>query len=74
VSVVLYAAFAALLLRRAGALGDAGAVSQVATWVLFAYFGIGVLLNAISRSRPERIVMTPVSAVLTACAVVIARG
>ena len=36
--------------------------------------GIGVLLNAISRSRPERIVMTPVSAVLTACAVVIARG
>ena len=71
-SVVLYAAFAALLLRRAGALGDAGAVSQVATWVLFAYFGVGVVLNAISRSRPERIMGTLASAVLAACTLVIA--
>jgi len=72
VSILLYAAFAAILLWRAGVFGDAGAVAQMATWVLFAYFGVGVVLNAISRSRPERIMGTLASAVLAACTLVIA--
>jgi len=72
VSVVLYGAFAAILLWQAGVIGDAGVVAQVATWVLFAYFAAGVVLNAISKSRPERVVMTPVCAVLAACTLVIA--
>lgn len=72
VSVVLYAAFAAILLWSSGVIGDPGGVAQVATWVLFAYFALGIALNAISRSRLERIVMTPVCAVLAACALVIA--
>ena len=70
VSILLYAAFAAILLWQAGVFGDAGA--QMATWVLFAYFGVGVVLNAISRSRPERIMGTLASAVLAACTLVIA--
>jgi hypothetical protein len=36
--------------------------------------GLAVLLNAISRSRAERIVMTPVCVVLAACSLIIATG
>jgi hypothetical protein len=41
-------------------------------WVLTAYLGLGILVNAASRSRPERLVMTPVALVLTACCLVLA--
>ncbi|WP_157524930.1 hypothetical protein [Microbacterium yannicii] len=53
-------------------MGEPGIVARVATWVLFAYFAAGILLNGFSRSRPERHVMTPVTAVLAACAFVVA--
>ena len=39
--------------------------SIVAMWVVFAYFALGIFLNAISRSKPERYVMVPVTIVLT---------
>ncbi|ALJ21739.1 hypothetical protein [Microbacterium sp. No. 7] len=73
VSVVLYAAMAALLLSRAGVIpgGDSPFV-RVATWVLFGYFALGILMNAISRSRPERLTMTPVTIVLAAATLVVA--
>lgn len=73
VSVVLYAAMAALLLSRAGATpgGDSTFV-LVATWVLFGYFALGILMNAISRSRPERFTMTPVVIMLAAATLIIA--
>jgi hypothetical protein len=74
IAVVLYAAFTLVLLDRSGllaVLGD-GAFSIVAAWVLFAYFAVGIVLNAISRSRPERFTMTPVNVVLAACTLVIA--
>lgn len=75
VSVLLYAAFAALLLSRSGLLpGGATAVVVVGTWVLVAYLALGVALNGISRSRPERLVMTPVALVLACCALVVALG
>jgi hypothetical protein len=61
-SVALYALFAVVLLRS----WEPGA------WALAAYFGLGVLVNAASRSRDERRVMTPVAAVLCACAVIVA--
>lgn len=44
----------------------------VALWVITVYFGIGILANAASRSRPERFVMTPVVAVLFLCCLLIA--
>lgn len=73
VSVVLYAGFCALLLSRAGVLpgGGTGAV-VVGTWALVGYLALGVLVNGISRSRPERFVMTPLTLVLAACALVVA--
>jgi hypothetical protein len=45
---------------------------DVGAWVLTAYFALGVALNAASRSRPERLVMTPVALVLAVCCLVLA--
>jgi hypothetical protein len=65
VSIVLYGFFAAIILSRAGLIsfGDAGLIGA-ATWILFGYFCLGVVMNGISRSKPERAVMTPVAASL----------
>lgn len=73
VSIALYAVFAALVLDRAGlvdVLPDT--VSRVGTWVLVGYLALGVVMNGISRSRSERLVMTPTVVVLLACVVVVA--
>jgi hypothetical protein len=69
VSVVLYAAMAAVLIARAT--GREGALVAVA-WVLVGYFVLGILMNAISRSPSERSVMTPACAVLAGCSLVVA--
>lgn len=74
-SIVLYAAFAALLFSRAGALpGGTSTFVAVATWVLFGYFALGIVMNAISRSRAERAVMTPACVVLAASTLVVTLG
>ncbi|MNT99564.1 hypothetical protein D3C72_2424410 [compost metagenome] len=44
----------------------------VGVWIVVGYFALGVPLNAISRSRPERWVMTPVVTVLVASSLVLA--
>ncbi|MGV9194111.1 PQQ-dependent sugar dehydrogenase [Microbacterium sp. MC2] len=75
VAVVLYAAIAALLLSRAGILpGGTSVVIVVLTWIVCAYFVVGIALNLISRSLPERWTMAPVSAVLAVCALILALG
>ncbi|MFE5409738.1 hypothetical protein [Microbacterium sp. NPDC056569] len=72
-SVLLYAGFAAVLLSRAGILpGGDSIVIRILTWLLFAYFAVGIVMNAISRSRAERLTMTPVCVVLAASTLVIA--
>ncbi|MCU1517756.1 MAG: hypothetical protein JWQ75_2477 [Pseudarthrobacter sp.] len=40
--------------------------TDVTSWVLTGYFALGIVLNGISRSKPERLVMTPTVLVLTA--------
>ena len=72
-SVVLYVAFAVLLLSRTGVLpgGDSAPVI-VLTWVLFGYSVVGVVLNGISRSRAERWTMTPMCAMLAGMTLIIA--
>jgi hypothetical protein len=66
VSIVLYAVFAWVALERTEATdvlpGDGFVI--IATWVLAGYFLLGTVMNAISRSKPERLTMTPVSLVL----------
>ncbi|HKP06792.1 MAG TPA: hypothetical protein VJU58_06025 [Microbacterium sp.] len=72
-SVLLYAGFAAVLLSRAGLLpGGDSLLLRILTWVLFAYFAVGIVMNAVSRSRVERLTMTPVCVVLAAATLVIA--
>lgn len=49
-----------------------GIFLDVLIWVIFAYFVLGIFMNAISRSNPERYTMTPVATVLAACTLYIA--
>jgi hypothetical protein len=76
VSVVVYALMSVVVLACADLIGTdlSDRVLQVATWVLAAYFLIGIPLNLASRSRPERLVMTPVVAVLGVLTAVVALG
>jgi hypothetical protein len=74
-AIVIYGAFAALLLSRTGVLpGRETALVVVATWVLFAYSLLSIGGNIASRSRHERIVQIPASAVLSAAIFVVALG
>lgn len=75
VSIVVYAIIAAIAWDRAGVLSVLGdTVSQVAMWVVFGYFALGIAMNAISRSKAERITMTVASVVLAALAFLVAIG
>lgn len=75
ISVVLYAAFGLLLLEAAGWTGLLPqGLADTAIWVLTAYFALGVVMNAASRSRAERLVMTPVALALAAACLVLALG
>lgn len=72
VSVALYLVFATVIADRAGLVEVLPSrVSGVATWALAGYFLLGVVMNSMSRSVPERVTMAPVSAVLAiACTIV----
>ena len=75
VSIVIYAVIAVLALDRAGLVDVVpDAVSTVGMWVVFGYFVLGIALNAISRSRAERLTMTPTSAVLAVLSLLVALG
>lgn len=73
-SIVLYGLFSAIVMMRSGLLApwpNAGWIGPAAG-VLVAYLGLGIVMNAISRSRPERLTMTPLVAVLCALTLVVA--
>jgi hypothetical protein len=75
ISIALYAVFALVLLDRAGLVDVMpDGVSKVGAWVLAGYSLIGIGMNAISRSKPERFTMAPVSAVLCIASVIVALG
>jgi hypothetical protein len=73
VNIAVYVLVGVLVLSAAGALAVLpDGVVGVAIWVLVGFFGLGIAMNAISRSRPERLVMTPLVLVLTAVCLVLA--
>ena len=81
VSVAVYALIAVLAWARVGVspLHSGGLAAPtpfvvIAMWVVFAYFCLGVLLNAVSRSRAERTVMVPTTIVLAVLSALIALG
>jgi hypothetical protein len=75
VGLVLYPIIAAVILAAAGLIGDEWLPVDptVAMWILTGFFAVGTVVNAISRSPPERI-WAPVSAVLAICTAIIALG
>lgn len=75
VSIVIYAVVAVLALDRSGVIDVVpDAVSTVGMWVVFAYFVLGIPLNAISRSKAERYTMTPIVTVLAVLSLLVALG
>ena len=75
VSLGLYAGFAAILLDAAGLVSVLPVrVSALLIWASAAYFALGVVVNMISRSRPERLTMTPVAAILALLTLRVALG
>jgi hypothetical protein len=66
VSIALYGLFAYVALARAGLAAPfvSASFTDVAAWVLTGYFALGVVMNGISRSRPERLAMTPTALAL----------
>lgn len=74
-SIVIYGLIDLIAWDRVGAIDVfPEPFSEVAMWVIFAYFTVGIVMNAISRSKPERYTMVPVSLVLAVLAFLIATG
>ena len=73
-SIAVYALFAYAALAKAGLVPPlvSESFTAITMWVLTAYFVLGVLMNGISRSKPERLVMTPTTIALAALYLVIA--
>jgi hypothetical protein len=65
-AIVVYVAIGWVILARAGQPGDGHGALGVATWVIAGYFLLGAAGNVASRSRSERLLMTPVALVLSA--------
>lgn len=74
VAILLYGVFAAIIVQRADivSLLPGGDWLGIAVWFVVGYCALGIPLNAISRSRKERLVMTPLVAVLFVLSLVVA--
>ena len=75
VSIMIYAAFAAVALDRSGLVAVLPAPADVVVmWVIAAYLLLSVLPNLASKSREERRLMVPASLVLAGLAFATALG
>lgn len=66
-SIILYVFIAYVGLAKAGLAPPlvSEGFTDVTCWVLTGYFAVGIVLNGISPSKPERMVMAPTVLVLT---------
>ncbi len=73
-SIALYLVFAMFVLGKANVISTplSGDVLAIGTWILTGYFILGVVMNGMSRSKPERMVMTPVAAALALLFLIVA--
>ncbi len=67
-SCLLLLGFATVNLTQAGLLPftGSGPFWRIAVWVIAGYGVLGTFMNAISRSKPERLLWTPVCMILAA--------
>lgn len=73
-SIAPYAVFAVFITNKAGLVDFIGSrhVLDIGMWVFTVYFFIGVGMNSLSRSKPERYLMTPVAGILAVSFLVVA--
>ena len=75
VQAVVLALIAGVVLARAGlVLPRWGRVARWLIWVIVALLGVSVVLNFVSPSGGERMIWTPVAALLLVCSLVVALG
>lgn len=73
ISTVIIALFIAIVLIRAGLIRpDLFQASHIAIWFPVGYMALGLVMNAISPSKPERKLWVPVIAVMLVCTLVVA--
>jgi hypothetical protein len=65
-ALAIYAGLAVIILERAGLIRilPDPSVSEIGAWIVVGYLALGVAMNAISRSTPERLTMTPLALLL----------
>jgi hypothetical protein len=65
-SILIDALFAFFILSKAGVIESflPTEVLTVGMWIFTFYFALGVVMNAISRSKAERFVMTPLALIV----------
>jgi len=73
-SIIIYFGIATCLLSKSSLyqITPQGTLLDVLVWIIFAYLVLGILMNAISRSEPERYTMTPTAIILAGCVFIIA--
>jgi ABC-type transport system involved in cytochrome c biogenesis permease subunit len=75
VSLLLYVAFAVVILDRAGRIDVlAESVAVVGSWAVFGVMALSVVANALSRSKPERYTATPAALALAVTSLFVALG
>lgn len=74
ISIILYILFAAFISSKAGITNFVAndQILNIGMWLFTAYFLVGIGMNAISRSAPERNFMTPVAVILATSFLVVA--
>lgn len=72
-SAVLLALFALMIETRAGVLlSQWQPIARVLTWLVVAYCALGVIANAATSSRWERMIWLPVVFVMLVCSLIVA--
>ena len=76
IAIILYAAFSVIELTKSAVITVAvlQPVVGLLAWMLVVYLVIGVVMNLLSRSLSERLVMTPVAAILVILGLLVAVG
>jgi len=74
-SALLVGLFAVIVLSRAGlVLPGFERAAHVGIWFVVGYSALGILMNAMSTSRGERILWIPVTVLMLVCSTLIAIG
>ena len=63
-AIAVYLVFGWVIAAHAGLLGADNGVVRAMTWAIAGYFFLGAGANLASRSRPERVLMTPLAVAL----------